>query len=169
MRTLIFIAFIFFQSKSSAGEIYNVFGGGVFETKWGQTLQDIQKTFPSAKTKHYGDITQIIIEDDRKVFGLERDAKSKIHFAFDSEERLNGVAVYFTDDQFSTLLNKLQTLFGEYATTGSTGVTYMQWKQDNYVTITLSVVPTPNDVNTVFSIGYFGLAKPGKSKKELGF
>ena len=80
-----------------------------------------------------------------------------------------GVAVYFNGEQFPSLLLKLNTLFGEYIKQGTTGVTYMQWRQDNSVTITLSAIPSSYSMDTIFSIGYYGLDKPGVSKKELGF
>jgi hypothetical protein len=152
-----------------AGEISKVFGNGVFDTVWGQSVDDIKKVFPSAKEEHYGEITQLVVQDSRKVLGLNRDENSKINFSFDFEERLNGVAVYFNGDQFSSLLVKLNTLFGEYVKQGTTGVTYMQWKQDNSVTITLSAIPSLYSMETIFSIGYYGLDKPDVSKKELGF
>jgi hypothetical protein len=169
MKSLLFIILTIIQLNVSAGEISKVFGNGVFDTIWGQSVDDIKKVFPSAKEEHYGDITQLIVEDNRKVLGLNRDKNSKINFSFDSEKRLNGVAVYFNGDQFSSLLVKLNTLFGEYVKQGTTGVTYMQWKQDNYVTITLSAIPSSYSIDTIFSIGYYGLDKPDVSKVELGF
>jgi hypothetical protein len=169
MKSLLFIILIIIQFNVSAGEISKVFGNGVFDTIWGQSVDEIKKVFPSAKEEHYGDITQLIVEDNRKVLGLNRNKNSKINFSFDSEKRLNGVAVYFNGDQFSSLLVKLNTLFGEYVKQGTTGVTYMQWKQDNSVTITLSAIPSSYSMDTIFSIGYHGLDKPDVSKVELGF
>jgi hypothetical protein len=169
MKSLLFFILTIIQFNVSAGEISKVFGNGVFDTIWGQSVDDIKKVFPSAKEEHYGDITQLVVEDKRKVLGLNRDKNSKINFSFDSEKRLNGVAVYFNGDQFSLLLVKLNTLFGEYVKQGTTGVTYMQWKQDNSVTITLSAIPSSYSMDTIFSIGYYGLDKPDVSKDELGF
>jgi hypothetical protein len=169
VKLLIFIISLFVQMNVSAGEISRVFGDGVFDTKWGQTVNEIKKVFPSAKVKNYGDITQIIVEDGRKIFGITRDKDAKMHFSFDSRKRLNGVAVYFEGGQFSPLLLKLNTLFGEFVKQGTSGVTYMQWEQDNSVTITLSAVPSSYDLDTIFSIGYYGLDKPDISKDELGF
>ncbi|MBA6380979.1 MULTISPECIES: hypothetical protein [unclassified Colwellia] len=169
MKSLLFFILTIIQFNVSAGEISKVFGNGVFDTIWGQSVDDIKKVFPSAKEEHYGDITQLVVEDNRKVLGLNRDKNSKINFSFDSEKRLNGVAVYFNGDQFSLLLVKLNTLFGEYVKQGTTGVTYMQWKQDNSVTITLSAIPSSYSMDTIFSIGYYGLDKPDVSKDELGF
>jgi hypothetical protein len=169
MKSLLFFTLTLIQFNVFAGEISKVFANGVFDTVWGQSIDDIKKVFPSAKEEHYGDITQLVVEDSRKVLGLNRDKNSKINFSFDSEKRLNGVAVYFNGDQFSSLLVKLNTLFGEYVKQGTTGVTYMQWKQDNSVTITLSAIPSSYSMDTIFSIGYYGSDKPDVSKKELGF
>ena len=169
MKSLLFFILTIIQFNVSAGEISKVFGNGVFNTVWGQSADDIKKVFPSAKEEHYGEITQLVVEDNRKVLGLNRDENSKISFSFDSEKRLNGVAVYFDGDQFSSLLVKLNTLFGDYVNQGTTGVTYMQWEQDNSVTITLSAIPSSYSIDTVFSIGYYGLDKPNVSKDALGF
>jgi hypothetical protein len=169
VKSLIFIILLLVQISSSAGEIFKVFGHGVFETKWGQSITDIQNVFPSATVENYGEITQLIVEDSRKVLGFDREKNSKITFSFDSEKRLNGVAVYFHGGQFPSLLLKLNTLFGEYVKQGTSGVTYMQWEQDNSVTITLSVIPSSFSMDTIFSIGYYGLDKPDISKDALGF
>ena len=169
MKSLLFFILTIIQFNVTAGEISEVFGNGVFNTVWGQSVDDIKKVFPSAKEEHYGDITQLVVEDNRKVLGLNRDKNSKLNFSFDSERRLNGVAVYFGGDQFSSLLVKLNTLFGEYVKQGTAGVTYMQWKQDNSVTITLSAIASSYRVDTIFSIGYYGLDKHDVSKDELGF
>tara|TARA_R110001583_G_scaffold18641_1_gene73921 strand:- start:374 stop:883 length:510 start_codon:yes stop_codon:yes gene_type:complete len=169
MKSLLFFILTIIQFNVFAGDISKVFGNGVFDTVWGQSVDDIKKVFPSAKEEHYGEITQLVVDDNRKVLGLNRDKNSKIKFSFDSEKRLNGVAVYFNGDQFPSLLVKLNTLFGEYIKQGTTGVTYMQWKQDNSVTITLSAIPSSYSMDTIFSIGYYGLDKPDVSKKELGF
>jgi hypothetical protein len=169
MKSLLFFILTIIQFNLSAGEISKVFGIGVFDTIWGQSIDDTKKAFPSSKEERYGDIAQLVVEDNRKVLGLNRDENSKINFSFDSEKRLNGVAVYFAGDQFSSLLVKLNTLFGEYVKQGTTDVIYVQWKQDNFVTITLSAVPSSYSMDTIFSIGYYGLDKPDISKDELGF
>ncbi|MFT6247228.1 MAG: hypothetical protein ACJAVU_003408 [Cognaticolwellia sp.] len=126
----------------------------------------IQNVFPSATVENYGEITQLVVEDSRKVLGFDQEKNSKITFSFDSEKRLNGVAIYFDGGQFPSLLLKLNTLFGEYVKQGTSGVTYMQWEQDNSVTITLSAIPSSFSMDTIFSIGYYGL---NKDKKQLAF
>jgi hypothetical protein len=169
VKSLIFIILLLVQISASAGEIFKVFGNGVFDTKWGQSITDIKKVFPSAKVENYGEITQLVVENSRTVLGFVREKNSKIAFTFDSEKRLNGIAVYFEGEQFPSLLLKLNTLFGEYVKQGTSGFTYMQWEQDNSVTITLSAIPSSFSMDTIFSIGYYGLDKPDISKDELGF
>ena len=86
MKSLLFFILTIIQFNVSAGEISKVFGNGVFNTVWGQSADDIKKVFPSAKEEHYGEITQLVVEDNRKVLGLNRDENSKISFSFDSEK-----------------------------------------------------------------------------------
>jgi hypothetical protein len=169
MKSLLFIIFAIIQFSVSAGEISKVFGKGVFDTAWGDTIKDIKEIYPNGKTEKYGEIIQFVIKDGRPVLGLKRDKKAEIRFAFDSEDRLTGVAVYFDGDDFSTLISKLNTLFGEYTKPNAGGYVVLQWPKDDEVTLTLTVIPSTFSMDTIFSIGYSGLTKPNKSKEQLGF
>jgi hypothetical protein len=169
MKSLLFFILTIIQFNASAGEISKVFGTGVFDTTWGNTLNEVKNIFPNGKVEKYGEIIQFVIKDGRSVLGLKRDKKALIRFAFDSENRLSGVAVYFEGDDFSTLISKLSTLFGEYIKPSAGSYVVIQWPKDNEVTLTLSVLPSTFSTETVFSIGYSGLNKPNKSKEQLGF
>ena len=46
----------------------------------------IQNVFPSATVENYGEITQLVVEDSRKVLGFDQEKNSKITFSFDSEK-----------------------------------------------------------------------------------
>ncbi len=41
MKSLLFIVLTVIQFNVSAGEISNVFGKGVFDTSWGDTIEDV--------------------------------------------------------------------------------------------------------------------------------
>jgi hypothetical protein len=169
MKSLLFCLLVIIQFNASAGEISKVFGVGIFDTLWGDSVEDVNDVFPDGKIETYGDITQLVIKDGRSVFGLERDKKALIRFAFDSEGRLNGAAVYFDGDDYTSLISKLSTLFGEYSKPNPQSYTALQWPKDNEITLFLSLAPSTFSMETVFSIGYSGLNKPSKSKEELGF
>jgi len=169
MRSLLFFILTIIQFNVSAGEISKVFGNGVFDTVWGSTLKDIKGVFPKGKVEKYGEIIQFVVKDGRSVLGLKRDKKALIRFAFDSEARLSAVGVYFDGDDFSTLMSKLNTLFGEYTKPNAGGYLVLQWPKDDEVTLTLSLLPSTFSNDTVFSIEFSGLTKPSTSKEQLGF
>jgi len=79
------------------------------------------------------------------------------------------VGVYFDGDDFSTLMSKLNTLFGEYTKPNAGGYLVLQWPKDDEVTLTLSLLPSTFSNDTVFSIEFSGLTKPSTSKEQLGF
>ena len=168
MKSFIFILLACVQFNVFAEEISKVFGEGVFDTSWGNTIEEVKETFPKGTIKKYSEITQLSVKDGRSVFGLARDKKSQIIFSFDSEERLIAVGVYFDGDDFTSLMLKLNTLFGE-GTKLDTGVLAIQWPKDNEVVLTLSMIPSSFSTETIFTIAYYGLNKPNKSKKQLGF
>ena len=70
---------------------------------------------------------------------------------------------------FSTLISKLNTLFGEYTKPNAGSYVVLQWPKDDEVTLTLTAIPSTFSMDTIFSIGYSGLTKPNKSKEQLGF
>lgn len=75
---------------------------------------------------------------------------------FQGDYQLNSATVYSESEQFFSLWVKLNTLFGEFVKQGTNGVTYMLWEPGNSVTITLFAVASSYDLDTVFSIGYYG-------------
>lgn len=166
MKYILIIFFILTISPVSAASIQDVFGKGVFGTKWGDSLESVKNKYPKIESKELGEIVWLELEDSREVLGIERQDQ-KLHFSFDSENRLIGVAVYFDGDNYTTALNKLNTLFGEYKKVDGHHMT-LQWKAAEFV-LSLNMVPNGFGVDTLFSIGYYGLNKPNASKESLGF
>jgi hypothetical protein len=161
MKSLLFLLLTLTHLNVSAGEIYNVFGVGVFGTTWGDTASDVKRTFPNGEVEQYGDIIQIVIKDSRSIFGIARDDKAFIRFGFDAESRLNAVVVYFNAEHYGSLLGKVVTLFGVY----NQETPYLKWKKDSDITLSLSSFNT----SAIFTIEYSGLVKPEYSKGQLGF
>ncbi len=54
MKSLIFIISLFVQINATTGEISRVFGDGFFDTKWGQTVNEIKKVFTPLLTPKKG-------------------------------------------------------------------------------------------------------------------
>jgi uncharacterized protein YuzE len=166
MKFLLSILFILALNPASAASIQDVFGEGVFGIKWGDSLESIKNKYPKVERKELGEIVWLELEDSREVLGIKRQDQ-KLHFSFDSENRLIGVAVYFDQDDYTTALSKLNTLFGEYEKIDGNYMV-IQWKAKELV-LSLNMVPNGFGVDTLFSIGYYGLSKPDASKESLGF
>ncbi|MDO6679147.1 hypothetical protein [Shewanella sp. 4_MG-2023] len=146
----------------------DVFGEGVLDTKWGYSIQQVHEAHPKGKSKSLNDIVWFEVKNSKEVLGFGRKNK-KLHFSFDAEGRLNGAAVHFDDSQYGALLIKLETLFGEWTKGPASSVPYVQWKNDDGITLTLSSVPSGFSMEAVFSIGYANLEKSAPDKASLGF
>ena len=166
MRLFLSIIFLFFLSPLKVATITELFGYGVFGTQWGDSISTVAQKLPKAHKESIGDITWLEVIDSKEVLGVSRKMQ-KIHFSFDAEKRLNGVAVYYDSEKHGVLLNKLITLFGEYSqVTGNK--TALQWK-NGVLVLTLVLSNDGFSANSIFSIGYYGLEKPDADKKSLGF
>lgn len=166
MKYLLSILFMLVLNPANAASIQDIFGEGVFGTKWGDSLESVKNKYPKVELKELGDIVWLELEESREVLGVKRQDQ-KLHFSFDSEKRLIGVAVYFDQDDYSRALNKLNTLFGEYEKVDGHHMV-LQWKAAEIV-LSLSMVPNGFGVDTLFSIGYYGLSKPDATTESLGF
>ncbi|KTD98804.1 hypothetical protein [Pseudoalteromonas sp. H71] len=172
MRVLLSVIFLLFLSPSKAATITELFGDGVFGTQWGDSFETVLAKYPKAKKKNISDTIWLEIKDSRKVFDIDRN-KQRLHFSFDSEMRLIGVGVTFDVDSYSTLINKLTTLFGydfEKPNVASSNMasTTLVWK-DNETSVSVGVIPTTFGLETMLGVGYSGLDKPESDKKSLGF
>lgn len=163
------VLFITLISVSAvANEIDNVFGSGVFETKWGLSIEEVLAVHPKGEKKKYGDVTQYQIEGGREVLGAKSD---RIVFGFDSEGRLGGVSVYYDgSDKMVNIFRKLETLFGEHESEDGVmnEAPIMKWEGEE-IALTLMLLTPMFGTETYFSIVYRGLKKPSASKSELGF
>lgn len=166
MKLIISLVFLFFLAPVKAASITELFGDGVFGTQWGDSLESIKNKYPRVEFKELGEIVWLELKDSREILGIKRQ-EQKLHFSFDSENRLIGVAVYFDQDDYTTALNKLNTLFGEYEKVDGHDMV-LQWKAAEFI-LSLNMVPNGFGVETLFSIGYYGLSKPEASTESLGF
>lgn len=166
MRLFLSILFLFFLLPAKAASITELFGDGVFGTQWGDKIEAVGSKLPNSTKESIGDIVWLELKDSKEILGVPRD-NQKVHFSFDAEKRLNGVAVYYNADDYSVLLNKLNTLFGEYTQVAG-NKTALQWKSSDFV-LTLYFATVGINTNSVFSIGYYGLTKPDANKEDLGF
>jgi len=170
MRIFLLSFTLLFTTNILAGEIDDVFGAGVFGTKWGFSIHEVQATHPEGEKKSYGDIHHYKIKDGRTVLGVERSTSDEITFAFDSEKRLSSVGVYFDgSDEMGDLLSKLNTLFGTHIIDETDSVDNVQKWQSENVKVTLLLMGGIFNSKTILTIEYLALEKPGLSKSDLGF
>jgi len=169
MKEILIVFVIVLSPMAYSGEINDVFGGGIFDTKWGQKIEAIKESHPKGKRKNYGNIVHLEVKDDRNVLGVERREKDKIVFGFDSEGRLSSAGVYYKSDTFGDLLSKLDTLFGSHTNKDSSYGVITEWPIDEGVKISLSFISFGLNSDVIFTVEYQALDKPTKSKKELGF
>lgn len=162
------IMILLFTQTVLADPITDVFGEGVFDIKWGNSIEQIQEAYPMGNKKSLNNIMWFEVKNSKEVLGFQR-KNMNIHFSFDDKDRLNGVAVHFDDSQYGALLIKLETLFGEWSKHSTNAVPYIQWKSDNGITLTLSSAPSGFGIDTVFSIGYANLEATIPDKQSLGF
>jgi hypothetical protein len=187
MHRFIFILVTFFFLLPSAvlgGEIHNIFGEGVFGTKWGMTVDEVNEIFPKGKKVKYGKIVTFEVVDGRKVLDIERRQKDKIVFGFDALGRLSSVNVGFKNDAeiVGSLWVKLDTLFGDSKVDGndinpladpalSLASSKFEWPVDQGISVrlvsTVGMLMFIDNLDLV--ITNHGLEKPDVSKESLGF
>jgi hypothetical protein len=181
--TFILVTFFFLLPSVVLGaEINNIFGEGVFGTKWGMTVDEVNEIFPKGKKVKYGDIVSFEVIDGRKVLDIERRPKDKIFFGFDALGRLSSVSVGFKSDSdiVGSLWVKLETLFGDskidsggtlpYESVFQLTTSKFEWSVDEGISVKLvwAIGMLFIDELNLVIINH-GLAKPDVSKESLGF
>jgi hypothetical protein len=165
-------------------EVANIFGDGVFDTKWGMTLEQVEEVFPNGKKiTNLGNTIALEVNDDRAVLDIVRSKKDKITFGFDDVGRLASVSVSFRDDDeeiITKLISKLNTLFGKYKIDitepnplidplMSVAVSKFEWPEDNGININIIWSQVGFSGSLELSIFNTSLKKPEVSKESLGF
>jgi hypothetical protein len=152
-----------------AGEIADVFGDGVFSTRWGYGFQEVQEQFPSARGMGSEPNAYLQVKDGRTVFSVKRKNNSLLTFGFDSLGRLSSVAVEFDGNDFPELLNRLDTSFGPHTNEeNDLGAVIVKWPEDNGVKLSMVGMPGTWKMDLTLGIEYLGLDKPEVSKESLG-
>jgi len=168
---VVFLAFISLATFAIGEEVEDVFGAGVFDTKWGDSMSDVQAIFPEGAKKSYGKISHYQILDGRTVLGIEREEEDVIVFAFDSANRLISVGVHYDGYlEITNLMGKLDTLFGKHTDREVEGASapIKEWVGKG-VSLSLILLPGMFTTKTVFGIEYTGPEKPANEKEDLGF
>ena len=158
-------------SVSSANErLEEIFGEGVFETKWGDSLALVQEAHPDGKYKSASNMHFYTVKSSRKVLGIDRKNKG-ITFNFaEPESGLKSVAVKIgNSNDYTTALFALRNLFGDGTKGLENAAKYVpvSWASDD---ATLKV--------EIYMAGIFGvstyvtiskLVTSDDTKEDLGF
>ena len=173
LALLFFLVFLFIASSISAGEIANVFSDSIFDLKWLSSIDEVKQKYPEGELKSENGLTSYRIYDGRTVLTIERDSTNYIDFWFNSEEKLNFVAVQFPStgpESTSNILMKLITYFGPQSdnakVAGKTLV--IRWPEDDGFMINMtSTASMFKGYEVVFGVGY---TKPVTADNtKLGF
>ena len=101
-------------SVSSASErLEEIFGEGVFETKWGDSLAHVKEVHPDGKYESAMNLHVYRVKSSRKVLGIDRKKKDTTFGFAEPESGLKSVLVEFRGSDYSTALFALKNLFGD--------------------------------------------------------
>ena len=170
MRKLLLLSLLFASSVVSASDqLSDIFGEGVFDTKWGDSLAQIEEVHPGGKYKSSYEMHVYTVKSSRTVLGS--DSKKELTFQFaEPEEKLNKVSARFPMSDYISISNKLTNILGKGDSdpanaSGTTG--YIQWESEDG-SLTVSVY-----MAVVFrGYTYISITKritAEATKEELGF
>ena len=162
MRFLCCLALLALSIYSSAGEIANVFGEGVFDLRWGNSVSDVQAVFPTGKYTERGSARVLAVSDGRTVLGINREKNSTLGFVFNAVNRLYYVGVVFKGEDYNKIVSKLDQLFGshignEQPDFKSSSIFVTRWPKDEDIEVKLMLMQNASDHISSLSIEYFGL------------
>ena len=95
-------------------ELASVFSEGIFDTQWGQSLEEVSAIYPDAKIYDQGKSTSYYrIKDGRTIFSIDRKKSHDITFRFDND-KLTEVVVELSSSDWVVLRDQIQANFGMY-------------------------------------------------------
>ena len=129
--TLLAILLVCTTTQATAGDQH--FADGVLGIAWGETLQNVQATFPRGDTWSTAEGTDKLYftyqaHVERQLFGLDP-SNVLVHFNFDRDERLAVVHFLFSYSQRDNVLYRLgETLGHDYDSSNGKNETIFRWK-----------------------------------------
>ena len=120
--------------NSWADNVNQIFGDGIFETNWGQSLSELSELFPKGKIKSVSGLEMLTVKDGRTVLGIERSKKHKINYNFNVGKKLNQVRVQFDGSSYPEALNILTATLGSTnleSIQGGMAIGYTRWFNEN--------------------------------------
>lgn len=157
-------------SVMADNQLSEIFGEGVFDTRWGESLDEVQLAHPQGKYESAYEMHVYTVKSSRTVLGIDRKNKEFTFQFAEPEEKLNKVQVRFSTNDYPTIVNKLTNILGEgYSTAANAAgqVGYRQWQSaDESLTVAVYM-------QVVFrGFTYLSITKrvtAEATKEELGF
>lgn len=163
MRGLLLLGILFISQPVLSGEIADKYEAGAFGTKWGDSIEAINKVYPSGRRETYKEVVMYIARDGQSIFDIKRKKNSLIIFGFDTKKQLNSVAVNLQLEDYSKLLKNLDEQFGDHTMQSDNSTARIAtWPKDNGVEISLTMARAgffSQEVKTSFNILYTGTVK----------
>lgn len=168
MRRLLLSALFFISQSVFSGEIAQLYEHGVFDTRWGDSMEQVKAVFPTGKREAYKEVVLYVVRDGRPLFNVERKRNAFITFGFDPAQRLNSVAVEFQVNDYNKLLHNLDQQFGEHITLSDDSTArIVTWPNDKGVELSLTMSRAgffTQEIKTSVNIIYTGLNKHDPDK-----
>ncbi|MCW8830130.1 MAG: hypothetical protein OQK32_01255, partial [Gammaproteobacteria bacterium] len=114
MRRLLLSGLFFISQSAFSGEIADTYKEGALGTKWGDTIENIKKVFPSGRRETYKDVVMYVVRDGQPIFNIKRKKNSEIIFGFNPEQQLNSIAISIQQENYSALLKTLDSKFSDH-------------------------------------------------------
>ena len=161
MYKIFLLGILFISQPVFSGEIADAYQEGAFGTKWGDSIENLKKTFPRGKRENYKEVVMYIIRDGRPLFDVERKRNSLMIFGFNPEKKLNSIAVNFQMQDYSKLIKNLDAKFGNHIMKSDNSTARIAtWPKDNGVELSLTMARAgffSQEIKTSFNIIYTGV------------
>ena len=163
MRRLLFLGILFISQPVLSGEIADKYEAGALGTKWGDTIEDIKKVFPSGRRETYRDLVMYVARDGQPIFNIERKKNSHVVFGFNPKQQLNSVAIDIPQENYDLLLETLNIEYGEHTMQSDDSTARIAiWPKDGGVELSLTMARAgffSQEIKTSFNILYTGTVK----------
>jgi len=160
VHKFLLLAALLISQPVYSGEIGSLYGEGGFGLKWGDTIENIKKAFPSGKRETYKKVVMYVTRDGRSLFDIDRKRNAFITFGFDPEQKLNSIAIDFQIEDYDKLLDNLDAKFGAHIMKSDNGDARIAiWPKDKGVELSLIMARAgffSQEVKTSFNIIYTG-------------
>jgi hypothetical protein len=161
MRSFLLLVLLFISQPAFSGEIAQHYAHGAFDTRWGDSIENVKAVFPTGKREAYKQVVMFVVRDGRPLFNVARKKNAFITFGFDPEYKLNSVAVEFQIADYEALLKSLDQQFGAHTMQVDDNTARIAtWPRDDGIELSLTMSRAgffSQEIKTSLNIIYTGL------------